>query len=538
MPSPARSTTAQASRVVPALSGLGAPWWRPDALASIEGIGPGTEPAHVVRSTVEGLAAQVTLLARAAAIDLGRPLALLRVDGGLTRSRVLMQMQADLLQVPVEVAASPHATAAGVGALARLGAGAGRTLDDVVRWDEPDARYEPVMGPDEAGERLARFERAVARLDSDPCLHVAMTEERRYDVAVIGARGGRHRHRSPAGPLPIAHRAARARQRRRHRHLEGQHGHCAHRLRHATRKPGVVAGPPRPRAADLVRAGGGHRPRGDRCRPGGLERGAGGPARRRAGQGPGQRLRPGRPAGRSAELARREPHLARGAAGAVAIPDESIICPWSPSIAFATEAVGAGVGAPPRHGGHRCGARRFEAGCCTPREDRSGPTGWSTRPGLGADLLNRRFGHDEFTIAPRRGQLIVFDKLSRGLVSSIVLPVPTERTKGVLVAPTVYGNVLLGPTAEDIEGRDDTVTTAPGLDGLLDAGRRILPDLVRRGGHRDLRGHTGRDRTPRLPDHRSRGGALRLRRGDPLHRTDRITGDRRVRRRATWELRA
>ena len=123
--------------VVPALSGLGAPWWQPDALASIEGIGPATEPAHVVRSTIEGLAAQVTLLARAAAIDLGRPLALLRVDGGLTRSRVLMQMQADLLQIPVEVASSPHATAAGVGALARLGAGAGRTLDDVVRRDRP-----------------------------------------------------------------------------------------------------------------------------------------------------------------------------------------------------------------------------------------------------------------------------------------------------------------------------------------------------------------------------------------------------------------
>ena len=151
-------------RVVPALSGLGAPWWQPGALASIEGIGPGTEPAHVVRSTVEGLAAQVALLARAAAIDLGRPLALLRVDGGLTRSRVLMQMQADLLQVPVEVASSPHATAAGVGALARLGTGAGRTLDDVVRWDRPDARYEPVMGATEAAERLARFERAVGRL--------------------------------------------------------------------------------------------------------------------------------------------------------------------------------------------------------------------------------------------------------------------------------------------------------------------------------------------------------------------------------------
>ncbi len=154
--------------VVPALSGLAAPWWRPDALASIEGIGPATEPAHVVRATIEGLAAQVTLLARAAAVDLHRPLASLRVDGGLTRARVLMQLQADLLQIPVEVASSPHATAAGVGALARLGAGEGRTLDDVIRRDDSRLRYEPTIGAAEADERLARFEHAVARLDGTP----------------------------------------------------------------------------------------------------------------------------------------------------------------------------------------------------------------------------------------------------------------------------------------------------------------------------------------------------------------------------------
>ena len=150
--------------VVPALTGLGAPWWQPDALAGIEGIGPATQPAHVVRSTVEGLAAQVALLARAVAADLGRPLARLRVDGGLTRSRVLMQMQADLLQVPVEVAASPHATAAGVG-----GAGPRRCRSAVApstpwsdRPNRPPAtsrRWPPARPP----TRLARFERAVAR---------------------------------------------------------------------------------------------------------------------------------------------------------------------------------------------------------------------------------------------------------------------------------------------------------------------------------------------------------------------------------------
>jgi glycerol kinase len=111
---------------------------------------------------MEGLAAQVALLARAAAIDLGQPLARLQVDGGLTRSRVLMQMQADLLGVPVEVASSPHATAAGVGALARLGAGSGETLDDVVPRVHSPTCFEPVMSATEAQERLGRFERAVA----------------------------------------------------------------------------------------------------------------------------------------------------------------------------------------------------------------------------------------------------------------------------------------------------------------------------------------------------------------------------------------
>ena len=177
------------------------------------------------------------------------------------------------------------------------------------------------------------------------------------------------------------------------------------------------------------------------------------------------------------DLSRREPHLADGATGAVAIPDESIICPWSASIAFASEAVGAGVDL--RLGVDVTDVGRDGDGWVLHTSRGQIRADWVVNAaGLNSDLLDRRFGHDGFTIAPRRGQLIVFDKVARALVSSIVLPVPTERTKGVLVAPTVYGNVLLGPTAEDIEDRDDTATTAGGLDGLLDAGRRLLPELV------------------------------------------------------------
>jgi len=150
--------------VVPALCGLGAPWWRADALGSILGIGLGTEPGHVVRATIEGIAAQVALLAHAAAADLGQPLARLKVDGGLTASAFLCQTQADLLQLPVEVAPSVHATALGVAALARVGAGEADGLDDALADGAPLAVYEPAISLDAAADRLGRFEAAVARV--------------------------------------------------------------------------------------------------------------------------------------------------------------------------------------------------------------------------------------------------------------------------------------------------------------------------------------------------------------------------------------
>ena len=145
--------------VVPALAGLGAPYWRPNAHASIEGLTLSSTPAHLVRAALEGIAASVALLAHATAQDLGVPLGALRVDGGLTRSRLLMQLQADLLQTPVEVFASPHATALGVAALARLGCG-GEEARAAMRGQ----RYEPAIGPDEAAERLAAVQAAIGRV--------------------------------------------------------------------------------------------------------------------------------------------------------------------------------------------------------------------------------------------------------------------------------------------------------------------------------------------------------------------------------------
>jgi glycerol-3-phosphate dehydrogenase len=98
--------------------------------------------------------------------------------------------------------------------------------------------------------------------------------------------------------------------------------------------------------------------------------------------------------------------------------------------------------------------------------------------GLYSDEVDRLAGHGDFTVTPRRGELIVYDKLARPLLNHIVLAVPTRTTKGVLVSPTVFGNILLGPTAEDIELKDDTSSTAEGLAYLRGEAERILPSLL------------------------------------------------------------
>jgi glycerol-3-phosphate dehydrogenase len=180
------------------------------------------------------------------------------------------------------------------------------------------------------------------------------------------------------------------------------------------------------------------------------------------------------------ELYAREPNVGPGALGALKIPDESIICPWTTTLAFATEAVSGGA----------------ELLLCT-RVETVHPASHAqamheivtdsgvlncrylvNAAGLNSDEVDHAFGHDTFHVTPRRGELIVFDKFARSLLSHILLPVPTSRGKGVLVAPTIYGNVILGPTAEDLDDKADTGLSASGLASLRRDGARILPTLL------------------------------------------------------------
>ncbi len=148
---------------VPALAGLAAPWWRADALASFSGLSLASTRGTLIRAVVEGIAAQVAALVAVFEADMGVPIDSLRVDGGLTRSRALMQAQADLLQVPVEVYPNAHATPLGAAALARLALRPDLGLADVVAPWTPTATFEPQWSADRAADLMARW-RAAAEL--------------------------------------------------------------------------------------------------------------------------------------------------------------------------------------------------------------------------------------------------------------------------------------------------------------------------------------------------------------------------------------
>jgi glycerol-3-phosphate dehydrogenase len=171
------------------------------------------------------------------------------------------------------------------------------------------------------------------------------------------------------------------------------------------------------------------------------------------------------------------PNLGDGVLGGLTVPDESITCTWSVNLALATDAVNRGIALRTNMfvDGIDVGADHT-----TVHAGRDALTArWVVNAaGLGADRVDALFGFSRFTVTPRRGELIVYDKLARPLVNKIVLPVPTASGKGVLVSPTIYGNVMLGPTAEDLQDRTATGTSAAGFEFLLEKGRRIMPRLL------------------------------------------------------------
>lgn len=172
-----------------------------------------------------------------------------------------------------------------------------------------------------------------------------------------------------------------------------------------------------------------------------------------------------------------EPQLSHGALGAVSVPGEHLIDPWSAPLAYVQQAAANGA--------------RVIRNC----EVLSGKFNgllWTLQTtvgtirartvincaGLYGDVVDQRLtGAANFEIKPRKGQFVVFDKAAHDLVTSIILPVPNDRTKGVVITRTVFGNLLVGPTAEEQEDRETAATDAATLEDLKAVATRIIPSL-------------------------------------------------------------
>ncbi len=173
-----------------------------------------------------------------------------------------------------------------------------------------------------------------------------------------------------------------------------------------------------------------------------------------------------------------EPQLGPRARGAIHVPGESLVDPWSAPYAYLQQALdnGAEVFLDSEITGGV-----FSAGVWTLQSAQGEIRARHVIncAGLYGDLLDQTLlGESAFDILPRKGQFVVYDKAASELVNAIILPVPTTHTKGVVVFRTVFGNLAVGPTAEDQQSRTDTSTDTDTLRGLMAAGCARIPALA------------------------------------------------------------
>lgn len=171
------------------------------------------------------------------------------------------------------------------------------------------------------------------------------------------------------------------------------------------------------------------------------------------------------------------PGLSPGLVAALEVDGEHVIDPWSAPLAYLTQAVALGAvflrNAELLRGTFDCDwSLETTAGTVRARSV-------VNTAGLYGDVVDGRLGFEpEFQIRPRKGQFVVLDKAAVRHVPRIVLPVPTEITKGVVVCPTAFGNVLIGPTAEEQEDRVRASVERETLQALLKRGAEIIPALA------------------------------------------------------------
>lgn len=151
--------------VVPAFTGLGAPYWKPDARGLISGLSRGTTAAHIARAALESIAFQSTAvlqaMSRDATANQGQELCELRVDGGASNNDLLMQFQADLLGIPVVRPKMTETTALGAAYLAGMGCGVYEDTEELSALWQAGRVFEPNLSADVARQHMQAWEKAV-----------------------------------------------------------------------------------------------------------------------------------------------------------------------------------------------------------------------------------------------------------------------------------------------------------------------------------------------------------------------------------------
>ena len=177
------------------------------------------------------------------------------------------------------------------------------------------------------------------------------------------------------------------------------------------------------------------------------------------------------------ELRIREPQLSKQALGGLLVPGEHVIDPWSAPLAYAHQAMA--HGAEIMRNAEVVGAEyKDEAWHLKTAAGEVSARIVINAAGLYGDYVEALAHEPNFKIMPRKGQFVVFDKPAAKLLRSIVLPVPQERTKGVVVFRTIFGNLAIGPTAEETDERENASTDTAILESLKARATQMVPALA------------------------------------------------------------
>ena len=177
------------------------------------------------------------------------------------------------------------------------------------------------------------------------------------------------------------------------------------------------------------------------------------------------------------EVYRRWPQFGPGIRCGLWAPDEAIVDPFSTPHAYALDALENGIeirrGWPVRRAEQAAHGWTLFNG-----DERIATRCVINAGGIRADHVEALAGYHDFDIRPRRGQYMILDKSARAIHDVIAMPTPIPSTRGILIAPTIFGNVLVGPTAEDVADRDDRRVTEDGLAQLRQAIATMIPALA------------------------------------------------------------